>query len=203
MRLENYHTSENCYIVINEAKKEAFVVDPGYDAEKIMIAAENIKISHILITHCHYDHISGLEKLREITGAKLVASALADSHAQNPKINLSVAFSEQIKTKPAEIVVSDGEIINICGFDIKCIFTPGHTSCSTCFLCENHLFTGDTLFLREVGRWDLPTGNEDELILSIKNKLYKLDDSLTVHPGHGEDSSIGYEKKYNFYVKEQ
>ena len=81
------------------------------------------------------------------------------------------------------------------------MYTPGHTNCGVCYLMGNHIFVGDTLFLRNCGRWDLPTGDEMTLRKSIKEKLYTLPDDITVHCGHGSDTAIGYEKKFNFYVK--
>ena len=84
---------------------------------------------------------------------------------------------------------------------VKCIYTPGHTNCSVCYLFGKEMFCGDTLFLRNCGRWDLPTGNEEDLRKSVKEKIYTLDENIILHPGHGEDTSIGYEKKFNFYIK--
>ena len=91
---------------------------------------------------------------------------------------------------------------NLCGIDIKCIYTPGHTDCSVCFLAENSLFSGDTLFFESVGRWDFETGNFQELENSVRNKLYSLPDDTKVYPGHGRQTSIGYEKKNGFFKEE-
>lgn len=205
-RLNNYHTDENTYLVYDEDTKEGFVIDPGYHADGILTAAEEdkIQIRYILITHCHYDHISSLEELRERTGASLISGKKAAVNVTDPDINLSLGgLGKRIFAKQPEIILSDGQEFEAGNIKITCIDTPGHTNCSVCYQCGQHLFSGDTLFLRNVGRWDLPTGNESALIESIQQKLYSLEDEIVVHPGHGEDTTIGYEKKFNFYVKGQ
>lgn len=198
----NYQNDQNCYIVYE--KDTAVAIDPGSAADKIMKCADEqgVKITDIIITHCHYDHIEGLEELREKCGAKLWATDEASENIQNDMINLSrICCEKSIIAKPAEHTVGDGEKFELCGLEFKCIKTPGHTSCSSCFLCGENLFCGDTLFLRAVGRSDLPTGDGEILERSIKEKLYVLDDDICVYSGHGKATSIGYEKKFNFYVK--
>lgn len=205
-RLNNYHTDENTYLVYDETTKDGFVIDPGYHADGVLTAAkeDQVNIKFILITHCHYDHISGLEELREKTGAPLVSGEKCAVNVTDPDINLSLGgLGMRIFAKKPEIVLSDGQEITIGQMRIKCINTPGHTNCSVCYECGGHLFSGDTLFLRNVGRWDLPTGDEDSLVRSIQERLYCLDEDMTVHPGHGADTTVGYEKKFNLYVKGQ
>lgn len=203
--LENYYISENTYIVYDEKTMEGIVIDPGYMAEDIKKTADNegIKIKFILITHCHYDHIQYLEELREITSAPLVSGYRASINIGNPNINVSLGgLGYEIKAKPSEKILADGETLKVGNMEIKCIYTPGHTNCGVCYLIENSIFVGDTLFLRNCGRWDLPTGNQQILENSIRNKLYKLDDNITVYPGHGSSTTIGYEKNFNFIVPE-
>lgn len=198
--LENYMTSENTYVVING--NESMVIDPSYSLNGILDAAGNTKITHILITHCHYDHIGTLNQLREKTGALLAAGRYGSVNIGDPVINLTDAYGDnEIICAPADIVPADGETFKAAGMDVKIIYTPGHTNCSVCYVIGNCIFTGDTLFLRNVGRWDLPTGNEQALVNSVKTKLYTLDDGLKAYPGHGGATSIGYEKKFNLYVK--
>ena len=203
-KLTNYYTDENTYIVYDENTKNGLVIDPGYEYTGILKAAndDNIKIKYVLITHCHYDHISDLEPLREATGAMLISGDKGSINVTDPDINLTYSgLGKAISAKKSDIILKDGETFDMDGIKIKCIYTPGHTNCGVCYLMENHIFVGDTLFLRNCGRWDLPTGNEMTLRKSIKEKLYTLPDDIIVHSGHGEDTSIGYEKKFNFYVK--
>ena len=203
-KLENYQNSENTYLVYDENTKNGVVIDPGYDADKIIKAAadDDINIKYIFITHCHYDHIEFMEQLREKTNAKLVSGDKASVNITDPDINLSYhGLGYFLSAKKSDIVLKDGESFKIDTMNFKCIYTPGHTDCSVCYLIDNTLFSGDTLFLRSCGRWDLPTGNEEIIRNSIIDKLYTLDDNIVVYPGHGGETSIGYEKKFNLVVK--
>lgn len=202
-RLNNYYTDENTYLVYDG--NTALVIDPGYKTDGILKAAADAKttIQYILITHCHYDHIEFMEDLREKTNAKLVSGDKASINITDPDINLTLAgLGKAVSAKKSDIILKDGETLSAGNMQVKCIYTPGHTNCGTCYLIENHLFSGDTLFLRNCGRWDLPTGDEETLIRSVKNKIYTLDDEIIIHPGHGEQTTVGYEKKFNLYIKE-
>ena len=202
-RLNNYYTDENTYLVYDG--NTAFVIDPGYKTDGILKAAADVKttIQYILITHCHYDHIEFMEDLREKTNAKLVSGDKTSINITDPDINLTLAgLGKAVSAKKSDIILKDGETLPVGNMQVKCIYTPGHTNCGTCYLIENHLFSGDTLFLRNCGRWDLPTGDEETLIRSVKNKIYTLDDEIIIHPGHGEQTTVGYEKKFNLYIKE-
>lgn len=203
--LENYYSSENCYLVYDENTMDGVVIDPGYSADGIKERAdkEGINIKYIMVTHCHYDHIQYLEEIRELTGAPLAAGKWASINIGDPNINLTYAgLGKEISAKPAEKILADNEEFYVGELKIKCIYTPGHTNCGICFIIGNSVFSGDTLFLRNCGRWDLPTGNQAQLANSIRTRLYTLDDDLIVYPGHGNSTSIGYEKKFNFIVPE-
>ena len=203
-KLQNYRTGENTYVVYNENTLNGFIIDPAYGTDKIIdfIKEKDINLKYIFITHCHYDHIENMEELREKLSLKLVCGDKADINITDSDINLSFAgLGYEISAKKSDVILKDGENINIDGMTVKCIYTPGHTNCSVCYLTDNHMFCGDTLFLRNCGRFDLPTGNEEALIKSVKEKIYTLDENIILHPGHGEDTSIGYEKRFNFYIK--
>ena len=203
--LNNYYTDENTYIVYDENTKNGFAVDPGYDCDGILksVSEDKIKIKYVLITHCHYDHISSLEELREKTGALLVSGDKGSINVTDPDINISVSgLGYAINAKKSDIVLKDNGELDLDGINIRCIYTPGHTNCGVCYLVNNEiLFTGDTLFLRSIGRSDLPTGNGEKLISSILTRLYTLPENTEVYPGHGGKTSIGYEKKFNLFVK--
>lgn len=200
--INNCITNENTYIVYEDAG--GIIIDPGNSTDIILEKAKelNINLEYIFITHCHYDHIEYMEDLREKLNIPLVSGNKASKNIQNPNINLSLyGLGFKLYAKESDIILKDGEIKNFCGMDIKCIYTPGHTDCGVCYVIGDSIFTGDTLFLRSIGRSDLPTGNQETLINTIKEKLYTLDDELNVYSGHGNPSKIGYEKKFNFYVK--
>lgn len=197
-------TGENTWLVYDEKTKNGVIIDPGCKIEDItaMIKRNDVNVKYILLTHCHYDHIMSLISLKEITGADIVTGARGSINLGDTNINLSiVGLGYDISGIHADKILTDGEEIIIDSLIFKCIYTPGHTSCGVCFLIEKDLFCGDTLFLRSCGRWDLPTGDMDVLFSSIREKLYILPDDTVVHSGHGSDTTIGYEKKFNFCVR--
>ena len=199
-KLTDLYSDENTYFLIE--KGEAVVIDPGSPYEKIMEFSKDFKIKYIFLTHCHFDHISAVNKIVEETGAKVCCS---DECRENIK-NVNISLTRMGLGKPEtidEVYMSfeDGDEFDFSGNIIKIIKTPGHTNCSVCYKTENLLFSGDTLFYQCVGRHDLPTGNGDILYYSIKDKIFSLSDETVVYPGHGTETTIGYEKKFNFFMK--
>ena len=202
-RIVNPEYSQNCYLVYDSNKK-GLIIDPGSKADYIIkkIKEYEVDVKYIFLTHCHYDHIEGLEELRKELNAEVVSSFECNKNIQNPSVNLSSLFSFPIKAEASDIIVTDGDITEVGDMKVKTILTPGHTDGGTCYLIDDELFSGDTLFLNSVGRWDFPTGNEKVLKESIRKKLFTLDDDIIVHPGHGNDTKIYYEKRYNTFCKE-
>ena len=195
--IKSEEMDQNCYLLSNG--KEAVLIDPGEDTFKILKEIQGYNVKYILLTHCHFDHIYSLAELK---GQKTVLGSFnLIRNITNPKIT----FLSSCKNLDSKIdgFFKDGEVKNLCGMDIKCIYTPGHTDCSSCFIVENCLFSGDTLFFESVGRWDFETGNFSELENSVKNKLYLLPDEVKVYPGHGKSTTIGYEKKNGFFKEEK
>ena len=180
------------YIIGDEKSKEAAIVDAGWEPEKLVEATKNkgIKIGYILLTHNHYDHVNALTKLFELTKAKIIV------HEEDAGFigNLGLPFK----------AVKDNDEIDIGKLKIKVIHTPGHTPGSVCYLAENKLITGDTLFVEAIGRVDLPGGNIKQMYESLQ-KLKKLDDNVEVYPGHDygskQHSTIAYEKENNPYIR--
>ncbi len=200
----NPEMNENCYIVYDD-NKIGMIIDPGSPVEiiKKRVADLGVKITHIFLTHCHYDHIEGLGELRNAyKSAKTVSSFECNVNIQNEKTNLSRLFSNEMREEPADIIVNDGDTVTVGNMTVKAIKTPGHTNGGMCYLTENELFSGDTLFLMSVGRWDFPTGDRAVLEKSVREKLYTLDGETIVHPGHGNITKIYYEKRYNGVVRE-
>lgn len=183
---------QNCYLIKNG--RYGILIDPGIDKEKILKETEDIEINYILLTHCHFDHVYSCNYMEKI----IAGSEKCSNNLKNPDIVLGGIFVEN----GCDIILKDGEERDFDGIKVKCIYTPGHTNGCVCYLIENNLFSGDTLFKGSIGRCDLPTGNIDILENSIRNIIYKLDDGITVYSGHGEETTIGYEKKYNLYFTE-
>ena len=195
----------NCWFLVNEDRKEALVFDPGDEAERIRSYAEQKgwKIAGILLTHGHADHMGGAEELKRLTEAEIYALAEEEPLLKNGKTNLSVFIMRRVITMEADEYVRDGQELTLSGIRLKVLRTPGHTPGGCCFYCEEAgcVFAGDTLFQGSVGRSDFPGGSMSELVRSVKEKLFPLPDDTKVYPGHGEETSIGYEKKYNPFVR--
>ncbi len=176
------------YIIADENSREAAVVDSSYNVEELIrvIKGEHFKLKYIVNTHGHSDHTAGNEKLRSLFGAKIVAYRL--SHT---------GFN---------MVVDDGDVLQVGAVSIRIIYTPGHTPDSICLLVDGKkLLTGDTLFVGECGRTDLSGGSSKSMYDSLFNKLSKLDDDVEVYPGHDYGSrpysTIGEEKRTNYTLK--
>lgn len=192
----------NCYIAGDEITKEVIIIDPGDEGEKIctLIRENGYKVEYIILTHGHMDHISALKYVKSQCGGQVMihkddSRALLDSN-----LNLSALMGSGWRQIPADIEVSDGYAFRVGQYDFKIIHTPGHTPGGICILVGDTLFSGDTLFQESIGRTDLPGGNYGKLIQSIQQNLFKLEEHITVYPGHGGSTSIGHEKKYNPYI---
>ncbi|MCW4003893.1 MAG: MBL fold metallo-hydrolase [Candidatus Bathyarchaeota archaeon] len=182
------HGDNFSYIIADEKTKEAAVVDPSYNAGEIsrLLKAEDLQLKYVINTHGHSDHTAGNTELLSTFQAKLVAHKLS---RLNP-----------------DLPVENNDTVTIGRISIRVIHTPGHTSDSICLLIDNQIvLTGDTLFVGECGRTDLPTGNSKSMYDSLFNKLLKLDDSVKVYPGHDygakPSSTIGEERKTNYTLK--
>jgi len=175
------------YLIGDERTGLAAVVDPAGAVERILGLARDhgLKIIYIINTHSHSDHVAGSQELASATGSRIVMhkKARATKH----------------------LSVEDGDVISVGEFRIKVIYTPGHSPDGISLLVEDKLLTGDTLFIGECGRTDLPGGSSEELYRSLFGKLVNLDDELEVYPGHDygsrPHSKLGYEKKHNYTLK--
>lgn len=193
----------NCYFVYEEGKTEVIVFDPADKGDYIYngLKEKGFSVAAILLTHGHFDHIWGLEKLRELSGARVYAYEGEREVCESPSLNVSKGAGRPCAVK-ADVYVKDGEEITIAGMTCRLIATPGHTQGSCCYYFENAkiLLSGDTLFQESVGRTDLPTGSMSTLVRSIREKLMPLPEDVKVYPGHGESTSIGYEKENNPFL---
>jgi hydroxyacylglutathione hydrolase len=176
------------YIVADEEYGEAAVIDPSWDLDKIFQALKknSWRAKYVINTHTHFDHVLGNEQMAEVTGAKLVQHK-----------------NSQLKK---DIAVSDGDTIKIGNIKLRVLHTPGHSKDSMCLLLEDHLiFTGDTLFVGNCGRTDLPGSDAKEMYYSLFDRLAKLDEKLILYPGHNygstSTSTIGHEKKTNYVLQ--
>lgn len=193
----------NCYFVYKEGGHEVILFDPAdkgaYLYEKL--TEKGFQVAAILLTHGHFDHIWGVEELKERSGAKVYAYEEEREVCENADVNVSGNTGRPCTVK-ADVYVKDGEEITAAQMTCKVIATPGHTKGSCCYYFEDDkiLLSGDTLFQESVGRTDLPTGSMSALVRSVKERLLPLPEDVKVYPGHGEATSIGYEKKYNPFL---
>lgn len=188
----------NCYIVSNGA--DAVVIDPGDEYENIINGAQGKKIKAVLLTHGHFDHTGAVNKFQK-DGAEVYVSKKEEHMLSDGYSCLAEPFGFPFNKIKADHVFSDGDILEIANMTFKVILTPGHTTGSVCFLADDILFSGDTLFQGSVGRWDFPGGDFEVLTSSIKEKLYALPENTVVYAGHGGETTIGEEKMSNPFVR--
>lgn len=192
----------NSYLLIDEESKEAILIDLGGDFTQIKNELEknNATLKFILNTHGHFDHIMGERDAQNIVDVPVFVHENDKNLVENlPKQLERFGFVENAEPPKNINTFTENDTFKLGGKEIKVIHTPGHTPGSVCFLIDKNLFSGDTLFYTSVGRTDFEGGSFKELSNSIKEKLFKLDDDITVYPGHDTKTSIGYEKKYNCY----
>jgi len=194
----------NCYILWDEKDKEAIVVDPGEEGERIIevIRKDSLKIRSIVNTHTHIDHIGANDFLREKTEAPLLAHSADVFLLQNAELNLSTLTGKDRSFGLPDRVLEEGDEIRVGGFSLRILHTAGHTPGSICLYGDNKLFSGDTLFAGGIGRTDLAGGNLRELQKSIKDKILTLPDEVVVYPGHGPSTTVGKERKCNLFISQ-
>jgi glyoxylase-like metal-dependent hydrolase (beta-lactamase superfamily II) len=186
---------ENCYLVMDEDTKELGIIDPGGQAKLIEKEIKNLdaKPKFILLTHGHADHVDGVVELANELNVPFYINEVEEEFMAND----TFVFGSLPK---ASGYLKEGDTLTLGNNSIKVIETPGHTAGGICFLINDKLFTGDTLFQGSVGRSDFPGGNGMQLVKNIKEKLLPLGENIEVFPGHGPSSTIGYEKRNNPFL---
>lgn len=196
----------NCYLAVNEATHEGIIVDPGADCEAIMELVTHAgveKVVGIFLTHGHSDHIGALNEVHKATGAPVYVSEGDKEALTKADVNLYFFIGVNIECAPAENLVTDGEVIALGGMEFEVLATPGHTKGGVCYYNKENkfAFVGDTIFCESIGRTDLPGGSYKVILDSIRNKILVLDDGVTLLPGHGPQTSVGWERRRNPFLQ--
>ena len=190
----------NVYFLINKETKETLLVDPADNAPYLLeqIKMRGYDMKAILLTHGHFDHIYAVNDLKKRLDVPVYAYADEAVLMGDSWMNRSKAWAEAMTVKP-DILLHDRDELDLAGFHIRVIHTPGHTAGSCCYYFEEEkiLIAGDTLFYESYGRTDLDTGSEAAIMRSLREQLFLLPDDVEVYPGHGDSTTIGHEKKYN------
>ena len=193
----------NCYILGCENTKEAVVIDPGDDGDQILmaLAKSGLKVKYLINTHGHFDHVGANKAMKEATHAEI------GIHPDDAPMLMELSKSASMfglsaeNSPPPDILLNHGDHLSFGDITLEVIHTPGHSMGGICLYTKGYLFAGDTLFKSSIGRTDLPGGNYDTLIASIRTKLFGLPDDTIVYTGHGPETSIGDEKRMNPFLR--
>ena len=189
----------NCYILGCERTRQAAVIDPGGDVDRILmaLAKDSLRLVYIINTHGHFDHAGGNLALKQATGAELVIHR-ADAAMVMHQGNVASTWGMDIQNSPSpDRYVQEGDIITFGDISLKVLHTPGHSAGGISLVTDNMVFVGDTLFAGSIGRTDFPGGDYDGLIRGVRTKIFTLGDDVVVYPGHGPKTTVGQEKRYN------
>lgn len=193
----------NCYIAKNKETGEALIIDPADSPSKIelKVNAMGARPVAVLLTHGHFDHIMGVEAVREKYQIPVYACHQEEEMLREPSVNMTDQMGKSCSIRP-DVFLDDLQVFEAAGFSIQMIHTPGHTKGSCCYYLkeEGVLFSGDTLFCGSVGRTDFPGGSASQIRDSLHRLLAALPDDTSVYPGHDTSTTIGYEKRYNPFV---
>jgi hydroxyacylglutathione hydrolase len=192
----------NCFLVACQETWDTMVVDPGEEADRILAVAarEGMKISTIVNTHGHFDHIGANQRVISATGAKLMAHAADLPLLQNAGMHAEVYGLTVSPSPTPDRFLDQGDTFMVGTHLFQVFHVPGHSAGSICLLSDRHLFAGDVLFAGSIGRTDLPGGDFELLVKGVRERLFCLPDETIVHPGHGPDTTIGQERRYNPFV---
>lgn len=194
----------NCYLYACMESKKAVIIDPGAEGKKIQrwVLDKGLTVDYILLTHGHVDHIGAVDELRLLLGNVSVGIHTDDAGMlTDGKKNLSSFLGSSLVLQSADFLLQDGQEIMVGKEKLTVISTPGHSPGGVCFLSSEGLFSGDTLFAGSIGRTDFPGGSLEQLLKGVQDKLMILPVATRVFPGHGEETSIGEEKRDNPYLK--
>lgn len=176
------------------------MIDCSYMDDSILIELKKNEatLKYVLLTHGHFDHIGGLNDLPE--GVKVLMHESDIEWVNEVNTYLPMIGMPSMDIPKIDEYIKDGDVLKLGDLEIKVIHTPGHTQGGVCFYVDEKLFSGDTIFRESVGRCDLPGGNFDQIVKSIEQKIFTLPENTTIYPGHGKNTTVGWEKEHNAYM---
>lgn len=196
----------NCYLITADGSGECNVIDAGFEAHRMFdrISASGLQPRRLILTHTHVDHIAGVAEFRKrFPGVPVLVHQAEAGFLGDPELNLSIALGKPISLGEADVLLHDGDSLDLSGTSWRVIHVPGHSPGSIALYnaASETLIAGDALFAGSIGRTDFPTSDHDALIASIQRKLYTLPDTTMVLPGHGPKTTIGREAASNPFVR--
>lgn len=194
----------NCFILGCDRTLEAVVIDPGDDVDRILhtLAESKLKVKYIVNTHGHFDHVGGNRRMKDTTGAEILIHS-GDAPMLDATASSAASMGLHTDDSPApDRLLEEGDTFTVGDITLTVIHTPGHSAGGICLHTDGILFAGDTLFAGSIGRTDFPGGNYDLLLSNIREKLFPLGDDVRVFTGHGPETTIGRERRFNPFVNE-
>ena len=192
----------NNYLIVDEKTKEAALIDCSSIDDRIdeEIEKQGANLKYILLTHGHFDHIAGIRPNRFKNNPQIVMHKADSDWLNNANQYLPMFGMPEITIPKVDVFVDDGDTIQLGSLEIKVLHTPGHTQGVVCYLVDGNLFSGDTIFREAVGRCDLEGGNFNQIVESIENKIFTLPPETVIYPGHGNITSVEWEKEHNRFL---
>ena len=192
----------NNYLVHAHDSVQAVLFDAGEDTDPILhkIDELGLQLVYLVNTHGHGDHISGNERILQKTGAQLLIHELDEPFLSDSRLNLSAFLGVNLQSPKADRTLREGDTISVENLDFLVLHTPGHTPGHISLVREGHAFVGDVIFSGSIGRTDFPLSSGQQLIQSIRSKVYQLPDQTILYPGHGPNTTVGAEKQSNPFV---
>lgn len=192
----------NNYLIIDEETKDAALIDCSSIDDRIddELEKQGANLKYILLTHGHFDHVAGIRPNRFKTNPQIVMNKEDLDWLNKTNQYLPMFGMPEITIPNIDLFVEDNDTIKLGTISIKVLHTPGHTQGGVCYLAENKLFSGDTIFREAVGRCDLEGGNFDQIVESIENKIFTLPTDTIIYPGHGNTTTVGWEKEHNKFL---
>ncbi|MBE6080269.1 MAG: MBL fold metallo-hydrolase [Veillonella sp.] len=193
----------NCYIVVDESNQHCLVVDPGGEGERLvaLLKEKGVQPEAVILTHGHGDHIGGVQAVVDAFKVPVYINKGDEEFLTNSNLNLSGAIGQPVKVTGDIRFIKEDDVIHLGEYSFKVIETPGHTPGGVCFYGEGMVLAGDSLLLESIGRTDFPGSSYEDLIDSVRHKLFTLPEETVVYPGHGPETTIGHEETYNPFFR--